>query len=65
MCNNGCDGRGKCAGEGTMREFDIHAEIAKLPSCPGVYIMHDSHDRILYVGKAKILKRRVSQYFRE
>ena len=48
-----------------MREFDIHAEIAKLPSCPGVYIMHDSRDRILYVGKAKILKRRVSQYFRE
>ncbi|MBR5712064.1 MAG: excinuclease ABC subunit UvrC [Lachnospiraceae bacterium] len=48
-----------------MREFDIKAELAKLPSCPGVYIMHDARDRILYVGKAKVLKRRVSQYFRE
>ena len=47
-----------------MREFDIRSELRKLPSCPGVYIMHDAGDRILYVGKAKILKRRVSQYFR-
>ena len=47
-----------------MREFNLHEELGKLPSCPGVYIMHDACDRILYVGKAKVLKRRVSQYFR-
>ncbi len=47
-----------------MKDFDIREELKKLPNCPGVYIMHDCNDRILYVGKAKILKRRVSQYFR-
>lgn len=34
-----------------------------LPPSPGVYLMHDKHDRIIYVGKAKNLKNRVSQYF--
>lgn len=48
-----------------MRDFNIAEELKKLPAAPGVYIMHDAHDTILYVGKAKILKNRVRQYFRE
>ena len=43
--------------------FDIEKELKKLPSQPGVYIMHDSTDAIIYVGKAKCLKNRVRQYF--
>ncbi|MDU0939356.1 MAG: excinuclease ABC subunit UvrC [Clostridiales bacterium] len=43
--------------------FDIEEELKKVPEKPGVYIMHDKHDTIIYVGKAKILKRRVRQYF--
>lgn len=43
--------------------FDIEEELKKLPSKPGVYIMHDSHDNIIYVGKAINLKNRVRQYF--
>ena len=43
--------------------FDIKAELKKLPREPGVYIMHDKDDKILYVGKAISLKNRVSQYF--
>ena len=43
--------------------FDIQAELKKLPESPGVYIMKDADDRIIYVGKAKILKNRVRQYF--
>lgn len=43
--------------------FDIKEELAKLPEKPGVYIMHDRTDAILYVGKAKNLRRRVHQYF--
>lgn len=43
--------------------FDVKEELKKLPDSPGVYIMHDSSDAILYVGKAVNLKRRVSQYF--
>ena len=39
--------------------FDIEAELKKLPHKPGVYIMHDKNDNIIYVGKAKILKNRV------
>ena len=45
--------------------FDIEAELKKLPKGPGVYIMHDKDDNIIYVGKAISLKRRVTQYFRK
>ncbi len=44
--------------------FDIEEELKKLPNSPGVYIMHDAHDNILYVGKAVNLHNRVRQYFR-
>lgn len=45
--------------------FDIEAELKKLPHRPGVYIMHDKDDNIIYVGKAISLKNRVTQYFRK
>lgn len=48
-----------------MKEFDIQEELNKLPAKPGVYIMHDAKDEIIYVGKAKILRNRVRSYFRE
>ena len=47
------------------KEFDVKEELAKLPKKPGVYIMHDADDSILYVGKAKNLHNRVRSYFRE
>ncbi len=43
--------------------FDLKEELRKLPEKPGVYIMHDQTDAILYVGKAVNLRRRVHQYF--
>ncbi|NBH73627.1 excinuclease ABC subunit UvrC [Clostridiaceae bacterium] len=43
--------------------FDIGEELKKLPAQPGVYIMHDKRDEIIYVGKAISLKNRVRQYF--
>ena len=43
--------------------FDIEEELKKLPAKPGVYIMHDEKDAIIYVGKAISLKNRVRQYF--
>lgn len=43
--------------------FDIEEELKKLPAKPGVYIMHDRFDNIIYVGKAISLKNRVRQYF--
>lgn len=43
--------------------FDIQEELKKLPAKPGVYIMHDEKDSIIYVGKAISLKNRVRQYF--
>lgn len=44
--------------------FDIQEELKKLPQKPGVYIMHDADDTIIYVGKAISLRNRVRQYFR-
>ena len=43
--------------------FDIEEELSKLPSSPGVYLMHDEKDAIIYIGKAVSLKNRVRQYF--
>lgn len=43
--------------------FNIEEELKKLPARPGVYIMHDENDAIIYVGKAISLKNRVRQYF--
>lgn len=43
--------------------FDIEEELKKLPAKPGVYLMHDAKDAIIYVGKAVSLKKRVRQYF--
>ena len=43
--------------------FDIQEELKKLPAKPGVYIMHDEKDAIIYVGKAISLRNRVRQYF--
>ena len=43
--------------------FDIEEELKKLPAQPGVYLMHDAKDEIIYVGKAISLKNRVRQYF--
>lgn len=45
--------------------FDIQEELKKLPNCPGVYIMHDEADQIIYVGKAVNLHSRVRSYFRK
>jgi excinuclease ABC subunit C len=44
--------------------FDIQEELKKLPKCPGVYIMRDKADTIIYVGKAVNLHNRVRSYFR-
>lgn len=44
--------------------FDIREELKKLPNCPGVYIMRDEADNIIYVGKAINLHNRVRSYFR-
>ena len=45
--------------------FQIEEELKKLPAKPGVYIMHDQDDAIIYVGKAISLRSRVRSYFRE
>ena len=47
-----------------MGDFCIEEELKKLPGSPGVYIMHDVNDTIIYVGKAVNLKNRVRSYFR-
>lgn len=45
--------------------FNIEEELKKLPDKPGVYLMHDKNDTIIYVGKAVVLKNRVRSYFRK
>ena len=45
--------------------FDVSEELKKLPDKPGVYLMHDKNDTIIYVGKAVNLNNRVRSYFRE
>jgi excinuclease ABC subunit C len=49
--------------KGGNRMFDIQEQLKKLPDSPGVYIMKDKDKNIIYIGKAKILKNRVRQYF--
>ncbi len=45
--------------------FNIEAELKKLPQKPGVYIMRDKENNVIYVGKAIVLRNRVKQYFRK
>lgn len=47
------------------KEFDIEDELKKLPKLPGVYLMHDEKDVIIYIGKAVNLFNRVHSYFRK
>ena len=47
----------------TDSNFQIEEELKKLPARPGVYLMHDASDAIIYVGKAVSLRNRVRQYF--
>ncbi len=47
-----------------IQKFDFEEELKKLPMLPGVYLMHDETDEIIYVGKAVKLRNRVRQYFR-
>jgi excinuclease ABC subunit C len=42
---------------------ELRARAMRLPLHPGVYLMHDKSGKIIYIGKAKALKNRVSQYF--
>jgi len=45
--------------------FDIQEELKKLPDKPGIYLMKDENDTVIYVGKARVLKNRVRQYFQQ
>ncbi len=45
------------------QSFDIQEELKKLPVSPGVYLMHDEQDHVIYVGKAVKLRNRIRQYF--
>ena len=49
----------------TTEVFDLEEELKKIPDSPGVYIMHDAADTIIYVGKAVSLTKRVHQYFQK
>lgn len=48
-----------------MTKAELYEKASKLPLLPGVYIISDKHGTIIYIGKAKRLRTRVSQYFRE
>ena len=48
-----------------MTNEELKEKARGLPQKPGVYLMLDSHGRVIYVGKAKALKNRVSQYFQD
>ncbi len=48
-----------------MTKFELYQKASMLPLLPGVYIIRDKADVIIYIGKAKRLRTRVSQYFRE
>lgn len=52
-------------GDISYMSISIADELKKLPEKPGVYLMHDASDSVIYVGKAVNLKRRVSQYFQK
>lgn len=58
-----CDSFFQYREKGWEKLFCIEEELKKLPGKPGVYIMHDAGDAIIYVGKAISLKNRVRQYF--
>lgn len=60
---NPTEGFSSFSAGGEVSMFDIQEELKKLPGKPGVYIMHDEKDAIIYVGKAISLKNRVRQYF--
>ena len=47
-----------------MTKAELYKKACMLPLLPGVYIIRDKSDTIIYIGKAKRLKTRVSQYFR-
>lgn len=53
----------------TIKGEELRARLLEkansLPLRPGVYIMRDKNDKVIYVGKSRALKNRVSQYFHE
>ncbi len=44
---------------------ELKKKLSNLPMCPGVYIMKDADNKVIYVGKSKVLKNRVNQYFQK